>query len=58
MFQVEPPLKKFERNGRKTYVALISLEQDHMSRLNDLIVEMEQFFGPIRDYQPYLIDVS
>jgi succinate dehydrogenase/fumarate reductase-like Fe-S protein len=34
------------------------MEQDHMGRLNDLIVEMEQFFGPIRDYQPYLIDVS
>ncbi|KAL5248957.1 hypothetical protein ACHWQZ_G017978 [Mnemiopsis leidyi] len=54
---VEPPLKKFERNGRKTYVGLISMDQEHMSRLNDLIVEMEQYFGPIRDYQPYLIDI-
>ena len=30
--QVEPPLKKFERNGRKTYVALVSMEQDYMER--------------------------
>jgi len=54
---VEPPLKKFERSGRKTYVALVSMEQEYMARLNDLIVEMEQWFGPILDYQPYLIDI-
>ena len=56
--QVEPPLKKFERHSRKSYVGLVSMEKEYMERLNVLITEMEQWFGPMRDYTPYLIEVT
>lgn len=55
---LEPPLKKFERNGRKTYVALVSMEQEFMVCIDKLITEMELWFGPIRDYQPYFVEVA